>query len=142
MENGDFALLNDTRHMFEWFFETPYKDIWTEVQTILQNQVPGAELRKFTVTAEPDWLTTGKTNPEDESKMIVTMAGFAFAFTLDVFAPERGVDTLQGVFSYAGANLDGPSEARQTQLWLDIGGTLDEFGSAGRLEDRLRTLSK
>lgn len=129
----NFSLLQPTQHMFEWFSPSPFKAIYDEVEDILCQQVADSRLEAFIVKTEPEWLTGGKQT--DDNKMIVVRAGVAFEFELKVKASGK-IHLLTGVFTWVGYHFDEP-ENTHIQTWLDIDGTLAEFGKDGALIKRI-----
>ncbi len=135
----DFSKLDATKHMLELLSSKPYDVIWSDFEETLQSQVSGAALRRLAVTSDPDWVTVGNREEEDPNQLIVTMMAVAFEFELEVWSDERKFETLNGVYSWAAGNMHDP-ENRKGRIWSDINGTLDEFGSKGLLEERMRSL--
>jgi len=128
----NFKKLDDTKHMLEWFATEPYNEILTYTQTTFQEQEASAKLVEFNVISKPDWLSGGKKSETDNS-MILTRAGVAFLceFTLK---DNYGTYNLKAVFTWVVVNLD----TEPVHLhWLDLEGTLEEFGSDGLLQERI-----
>lgn len=132
----DFSKLDPSVHMLKWLADNPYEAIFTEVEQTLQNQVPGSQLVSFVVASNPQWLSGGRKNPSDPSKVILVRTGVAFEFQLSVREPDGPTHELSGVFTWVGTGLDDPPNARQ-RIWFDIGATLDSHGSEGELMGRL-----
>lgn len=131
---NDFSRLDSTQHMLAWLTQDPYHDIFEQVQQMLDEQVAGSKLQKFCVTSDPQWLTRAIKDDGDPNRATVIGAGVAFEFELMVLAHD-GVHELSGVMTWVGYHLSTPD--RNTKVWLDIGGTLDEFGEGGALSDRM-----
>ncbi|MGW8390518.1 hypothetical protein [Pseudoduganella sp. HUAS MS19] len=131
----NFDKLHQTEHMLKWLDDEPYESIRSEVEDMLQQQVAGSALNSFRVVSDPQWLT-GARKPEDGgSKVILVRVGVAFEFELSVDGNGR-THELNGVFTWAGFSLDDPANRRR-QVWLDIDGDLETFGSEGELVTRI-----
>lgn len=128
--------LDKTRHMFKWLSADPYADIIREVSSLLNSQVPGAKLTRFIVTAKPDWMTSGRPGNRGHNRAIMMRVGIAFPFVLDVETPQDGIYTLSGTYSWVATALDEPGGTRQ-RVWLDLDGTMKEFGARGQLKTRV-----
>jgi hypothetical protein len=130
----DFEKLRKIEHMLKWLADDPFATIRSEVEGLLQEQVPDSILKSFRVTSEPQSLT-GARKVDGSTEAILVRLGVAFEFHLVVM---NGVQSLNvtGVFSWVGVNLDRPSE-RQQRIWFDVDGTLKTFGSEGELIVRL-----
>ena len=127
--------LDATKHMCEWLADDPYKHIISTIEGMLDTQVKGSKITDFEVTSSPDWLSGGIPSVEDESKMILVRAGVAFEFKLRVKTNDTD-EALKGVYSWVGVHLN-DVEKHQNKSWLDLNGTLKEFGSAGLLKMRI-----
>ncbi|OAM27328.1 MULTISPECIES: hypothetical protein [Eikenella] len=55
----NFQLLDDTRHMLQWFADEPCAEIRSSIESILHEQIADSRLLDFAVTSPPDWLTVG-----------------------------------------------------------------------------------
>ena len=132
----NFDKLEATEHMFKWLDVNPFEAIFTQVESMLKNQVPESKLNSFCVISEPQWLTGGRKNEEDESKVILVRTGVAFEFNLFVQGADNEQEQLNGVFSWVGVNLDSP-EKNQQRYWLDVNETLETHGSEGELAERI-----
>ena len=140
LENADFSRLDPTKHMFVWFFDKPYEVLWIGISEILQEQVPGSSLNQFQVTSDPEWLTVGSKQTDNENLVTVVRSAVAFEFSLVVETPNGKTESLSGVFGVAGANLNQSFDERRFQSWLDLNGQLKEFGSNGLLYERMESL--
>lgn len=132
---NDFSKLKTTEHMLKWLHEDPYVSICGEVEQGLQKQVPESRLTAFRVMSDPQWLTGAKPD-QDSSKMLLIRTGVAFEFELEVREPNNLTHELQGVFSWVGVHLDDP-ENMEYRVWIDLGATLDTYGSHGELPNRM-----
>ena len=132
----DFKKLKPTEHMLQWLASDPYSAIRSEVERILDEQIPGSRLISFCVTSDPQWLTGARRSDDDPDKAILVRTGVAFAFQLRVDEPAGQSHELKGVYSWVGVHLDDPDTATQ-RIWFDIDGSLGQFGSGGRLQERM-----
>ncbi|WP_343632706.1 hypothetical protein [Fluviicola sp.] len=128
----NFEKLEETKHMLEWFSGNPYEEITGTLENMFKKQSAGTQMLSFEVTSEPQWLTGGR-KTDDETKVILVRCGMAVAcdFTLK---DDNGVYDLNGIFTWVGVNLDNEPA---TRIWMDLDGTLDEFGSEGALRERV-----
>jgi hypothetical protein len=129
---SNFKKLDHTKHMLEWFSTEPYAEILESVEQMYIKQEASTKLLAFNVVSEAQWLT-GARKSEDTDKVILVRAGVAFLseFTLK---DNNGTYHLKGVFTWVARGLD--AEAKQ-QKWMELDGTLEEFGSKGILNDRI-----
>lgn len=125
--------LDNTKHMFKWFSKEPYQEMLQIVEEMFKEQVPSAKMLNFSVVSDPQWLSGGKKSDEDDNHVIIVRAGVAFEseFTLK---DNNGIYNLKGIFTWVATSLDSESKQRQ---WMDLDGTLDEFGSNGLLNERI-----
>jgi hypothetical protein len=133
---NDFSKLQSTEHMLRWLAAEPYVSICSEVEHILQQQVPGSRLISFHVTSDPHWLTGARPSDEHRNKAILVRSGVAFEFDLTVGEPTGQTHELQGVFSWVGVHLDNPEKIDQ-RIWFDLNATLETHGSNGELKVRM-----
>lgn len=129
----DFLKLEQTAHMFKWLAQEPFEKILKEVESMFKEQVADTILTSFVAMSEPQWLSGGLRTEDDENKVILVRAAVAFEcdFTLE---SSSGAYDLKGIFSWVGVNLN-TTPIQQT--WMDIDGTLEEFGSEGELKVRI-----
>lgn len=127
----NFEKLEETKHMLEWFSDSPFEEITSTLERMFRQQSASTVMLSFEVTSEPHWLTGGRKT--DDNKMILVRCGLAVAcdFTLK---DDNGVYDLNGVFTWVGAGLDSEPV---TRMWMDLDGTLDEFGKDGILRERI-----
>lgn len=127
----NFEKLEETKHMLEWFSDSPFEEITSTLERMFRQQSASTVMLSFEITSEPHWLTGGRKT--DDNKMILVRCGLAVAcdFTLK---DDNGVYDLNGVFSWVGAGLDSEPV---TRMWMDLDGTLDEFGKDGILRERI-----
>ncbi|MFF7776420.1 hypothetical protein ACFZCG_18580 [Streptomyces tanashiensis] len=120
----DFSKFTRSEHWLDWLGEQPAVAVRDAVAEILDEQVSGAVLEWMKVLDVPRYLTGGRPQPDDESRMVVTRAGLALPFALSVTSPGRRREILQGVFSWVAVRLDQPGN-RKDQVWLDLRVDLD-----------------
>lgn len=127
----NFEKLEETKHMMDWFSDSPFEEITSTLERMFRQQSASTQMLSFEITSDPHWLTGGR-KTEDE-KMILVRCGLAVAcdFTLK---DDNGVYDLNGVFTWVGAGLDGEPV---TRMWMDLDGTLEEFGKDGILRERI-----
>lgn len=127
----NFEKLEETKHMLEWFSDSPFEEITSTLERMFRQQSASTVMLSFEATSEPHWLTGGRKT--DDNKMILVRCGLAVAcdFTLK---DDNGVYDLNGVFTWVGAGLDSEPV---TRMWMDLDGTLDEFGKDGILRERI-----
>lgn len=135
MQTDDLSKLDSTAHMLTWFTDDPATALRRQFETWLTTQSPGSVLQWLVVVQEPDWLTGGRRQHDDPSKVIVVRSGFAFPFRLRVRAGSGAEHTLTGVFSWVRWGLD--TDTPTQRVWFDLDGTLETFGNEGALRDRL-----
>lgn len=129
----NFDKLAETKHMLDWFSDNPFEEITSTLERMFIQQSASTKMLSFEITSEPQWLTGGRKSDEDSTKIILVRCGMAVAcaFTLK---DDNGVYDLNGVFTWVGVGLD--SEPI-TRMWMDLDGTLEEFGSEGELRERM-----
>lgn len=128
----DIKKLKDTQHMFTWLSSDPMNEMITIIESMFQEQVKSTELQSFKVVEDPQWLTSGK-KTEKENKVILSKSAVAVACEF-VLKDVNGTYHLKGIFTWAASNLD---EAPKHKQWMDLDGTLEEFGSGGLLAERI-----
>ena len=131
-EKANFEKLDDTKHMLELFAAEPYNEKLSYTETAFQEQEASVKLVEFNVTSRPDWLNGGKKSEADNTMILKRSAvSFLCEFTLK---DNYGTYDLKAVFTWVVVNLDTePVEQR----WIDLDGTLEEFGSDGLLKERI-----
>ncbi len=134
MSNREINLekLNETKHMFEWLSNDPFEEMIERIENNFVTQVPDTELTYFEATSYPDWLSAAKRT--DDNKTILVRCGVAFEcnFTLQ---NNEGTYNLNSILSWVGVNLD--TQDKQTSMWIDLDGSLDNFGKDGLLKERI-----
>jgi len=127
----DFTALTGPDHWLGWLGDDPAQALRGEVEGILREQVPSARLAWIRLLGEPCFLTSGRKIPEDPTSLIVTRAGLAVAFQLEV-ASDDGAEQLRGVFSWVASRLDGD---RRDRVFLDLDADMES--AADSLKQRL-----
>ncbi len=131
----DLSKLESTQHMFKWLADEPYAFIRSNIEGLLREQVADSRLVVLRATSDPHWLSGGRKMEEDDTKMVLMRAGVAFEFDLTVEAQGK-THRLTGVYTWVCVHLDEPAK-RQQRVWLDISGTLAQFGTDGELKTRI-----
>lgn len=90
---------------------------------------------RLAVLGAPEFLTGGVPIEGDEGKVTLARTGVAFRFQVDIQDPEGGLHRVEGVYTWVGRELHTEQPTQQT--WLDVNGTLEEFGSGGALRERI-----
>jgi len=129
----NFKKLDNTKHMLKWFAKEPYEQILNYVEKSFQEQEPSTELIEFNVVSEPNWLTGGIRRDDDNDLLTVVRAGTAFLCEF-ILKDNYGIYNLKAVFSWILVTLDGESVEK---YWIDLNGTLEEFGDNGLLKLRI-----
>lgn len=122
--------------MLEWLHSDPFEAIKSEFQSNLEQQVPGSVLLGLHVTGKPEWLTGGIKKEEDDSAIILVRTAVAFPFELSVKTHENDAHDLFGVYSWAAVNMNSAENIAQ-RTWMDLNGTIKQFGSEGELARRV-----
>lgn len=127
----NFEKLEETKHMLDWFSDSPFEEITSTLERMFIQQSASTKMLSFEITSDPHWLTGGRKT--DDNKMILVRCGLAVScdFTLK---DDNGVYYLNGVFTWVGAGLDSEPV---TRMWMDLDGTLEEFGKDGILRERI-----
>ncbi len=128
----NFHNLKETEHMFRWLDDKPFAEIVTSIEAMFQQQVPTTVLEQFTVLSAPQWLTGGIKDKNNKMELIRCAVAFLCEFTL---RSDSGTHHLKGVFTWVGINMN--TENHHLRKWVDIDGTLEEFGENGRLAERI-----
>lgn len=121
--------------MLRWFADEPYAAIRANFEDILKQQVADSRLDALQVVSEPHWLTGALPSDGDTSKAILMRSGVAFEFEL-IVESEGQAHPLSEVFIWVAVRLNKPGEHKH-RVWLDLDGTLEEFGSEGELKTRV-----
>lgn len=116
----DFTKLESPDHWLGWLPDTPGRSVRAALEEILAEQVAGAVVEWVKIVDEPVFLTVGVRSSSDPGRLIVRRAAIAVVFALGVRAPERRLEILTGVFSWAAVGLDRPG-GRRDRTWLDLG---------------------
>ncbi len=130
----DFDKLQATKHMLAWLSNSPFEEMIATITDMFAKQSPNTKMLSFEITDNPDWLTGG--TQTSDNRMTVTRCAMAVLceFTLQ---NDDGVYPLKGVFSWVGVNLDSKPK---TKMWMDLDGTIEEFGGTGLLQQRIYEL--
>ena len=136
VDNYNFEQFDETTHMLDWFHPSPIEAIKSQFRESLDEQVKGSVLLGLHVIDKPQWLTGAIPQENDESKAVLVRLALAFIFKLSVSTPEGETHDLEGVYTWASVNMNDPQQKKQ-RTWMDLNGTLEEFGSNGALSERL-----
>ncbi|MEW5677214.1 hypothetical protein ABGT15_12945 [Flavobacterium enshiense] len=131
----NFEKLIETKHMLEWFSDEPFEEITSTIEEMFIKQSPNTKMLSFEITSNPQWLT-GSRKSENNDNVILVRSGIAVTcnFTLE---NNDNIYDLNGVFTWVGTNLDSNPI---TNMWMDLDGTLEEFGQEGMLKERIYEL--
>ncbi len=128
-------MLGSSYHMLQLLNDAPFAYICNNIEKMLRRQVADSRLLDITATSKPQWQTVTVQEEENGQTITTRRTGVAFEFLLHVFANGK-THELRGVYTWAGSRLNlQPAEQRQ-QSWLDLNGTLADFGG-GKLTERL-----
>ena len=127
----NFEKLAPTQHMLAWLSDNPFEEIISTLTKKFVQQSASTKMLDFEITDEPEWLTGGKKSAEDE--MIVVRTGFAVPCSCTL-QDDNGTYHLNGIFTWVGVNLD---TKPRTKMWMDLDGTIEEFGKEGLLMKRI-----
>lgn len=131
----DFQPLKSSEHMLKWLAEDPYAEIRGSLEEMVQEQAPGSKVTGIRVTSDPQWLTGGRPSDENPDHVVLVRTGVAFALEMDVASGDGSEQQVRAIYSWVGVQLDSP-DARQ-QIWIDVDGTLEQFGAEGELKSRI-----
>ncbi|RDH43710.1 hypothetical protein [Zooshikella ganghwensis] len=135
-DSFNYDFFKDSKHMLEWLHPEPFDAIKSNFEDNFDQQVPGSKLIGLEVIEKPEWLTGAIPIEGDEDHARLKRAGVAFSFSVRVKTPENVIHEIKGVYTWVGVNMDNPEEEMQ-RTWVDINGTLEEYGSNGALIQRV-----
>lgn len=131
----NFEKLIETKHMLEWLSDQPFEEITSSIEGMFIKQAPQTKMLSFEITSDPQWLTGGRKS-DNNDKMILVRCGIAVTCNF-VLQNNDDVYNMNGIFTWVGAHLDtNPT----TKMWMDLDGTLEEFGQEGLLRERIYEL--
>ncbi|WP_205729728.1 hypothetical protein [Flavobacterium bernardetii] len=122
----------ESKHMLEWFSDEPFEDITSSVEAIFKRQAPNTKMLSFEITSDPQWLT-GNRKSKNNDNMILVRSGMAATCNFSLENNNK-IHDLKGVLTWVGANLDS-NPIRH--IWMNLDGTLQEFGDEGMLKERI-----
>ncbi|MEO5911387.1 MAG: hypothetical protein ABIP95_10895 [Pelobium sp.] len=131
----NFEKLNETKHMLEWLSENPYEKIISTITEIFTEQSPSTKILEFEITREPEWLSGGK-KTDDGNNVILVRCGLSVPCNIKL-QDNNGNYNLNGIFTWVGVNLD---TQPKTNMWMDLDGTLEQYGKDGLLKSRIYEL--
>ena len=132
----NFQMLSSSYHMLQWLADTPYQHICQNIEQLLHQQMPNSRLLDIAATSMPQWQTVEIREEENGQTVAVSRTGMAFEFVLHVSGNGR-THKLAGVYTWAGSRLNRPPAEQRQRIWLDLNGTLAEFGGS-RMAERLK----
>ncbi|WP_225747857.1 hypothetical protein [Eikenella sp. Marseille-P7795] len=135
----DFQMLHASYHMLQWLADAPYQHICQNIEHLLRQQVSDSRLLSIAATSMPQWQTVTAQEEENGQTVAARRTGLAFEFVLHVSGRGK-THELRGVYTWAGSRLNRPPAEQRQQTWLDLRGTLAEFGGS-RLAERLNALN-
>ena len=95
-----------------------------------------SRLLDIAATSMPQWQTVEVREEENGQTVAVSRTGMAFEFVLHVSGNGQ-THKLKGVYTWAGSHLNRPPAEQRQRIWLDLNGTLAEFGGS-RMAERLK----
>ena len=132
----DFNMLNASYHMLQWLADAPYQHICQNIEQLLRQKMADSHLLDIAATSMPQWQTVEVREEENGQTVAVSRTGMAFEFVLHVSGNGQ-THKLKGVYTWAGSRLNRPPAEQRQRVWLDINGTLADFGGS-RLAERLK----
>ena len=135
-DHYDFQMLSSSYHMLQWLADAPYAHICYNIEQLLRQKMADSRLLDIAATSMPQWQTVEIREEENGQTVAVSRTGMAFEFALHVSGNGQ-THKLTGVYTWAGSRLNRPPAEQRQRIWLDLNGTLTEFGGsrmAGRLK--------
>jgi hypothetical protein len=112
----DFSPLSNTDLWLGWLGDDPVATVRSEIEVVLQKQVPSARLRWVRILDTPYYLMGGRKQDEEPNTMLTTRAVVALLFELEVESL-TGLERLTGVFSWVATRMD---RDRVDRVHLDL----------------------
>lgn len=134
-ERDDLTPLAESLHMLEWLNETPLVAIRSSFEGWVDGRVPGSEVLCLAVEGKPELLTGGVPIEGEEGKIRLARVGVAFCFRVEIQSPDGEQHLVVGIFTWVGRELH--TKGATQQIWIDVNGSLDDFGSGGALRERI-----
>ena len=131
----DLSQLTDTSHWLGWLGDDPAAALRASVVDVLTGQDADAELEWLLIVDVPEYLTGGRKDPDDSSKLIMTRAGLAAPFALSVRSADGTREVLWGAHSIVAVGLDEGASEHIVRAWFDLWSTLED--AAERLRARV-----
>ena len=131
----NFNMLNASYHMLQWLADAPYQHICQNIEQLLCQQIPDGRLLDIAATSMPQWQTVEVREEENGQTVAISRTGMAFEFVLHVSGNGQ-THKLTGVYTWAGSRLNRPPAEQRQRVWLDLNGTLADFGGS-RMAERL-----
>ena len=132
----NFQLLGSSYSMLQCLDYTPYQHICRNIEQLLRQKMADSRLLDIAATSMPQWQTVEIREEENGQTVAVSRTGMAFEFVLHVSGNGQ-THKLTGVYTWAGSRLNRPPAEQRQRIWLDLNGTLAEFGGS-RMAERLQ----
>lgn len=132
----NFQMLSSSYHMLQWLADLPYQHICQNIEQLLRQQMPDSRLLDIAATSMPQWQTVEVLEEENGQTVAISRTGMAFEFVLHVSGNGQ-THQLTGVYTWAGSRLNRPPAEQRQRIWLDLNGTLADFGGS-RMAERLK----
>ena len=135
-DHYDFQMLSSSYHMLQWLADAPYAHICYNIEQLLRQKMADSRLLDIAATSMPQWQTVEIREEENGQTTAASRTGMAFEFVLHVSGNGQ-THQLTGVYTWAGSRLNRPPAEQRQRIWLDLNGTLAEFGGS-RMAERLK----
>ena len=132
----DFQLLGSSYSMLQCLDYTPYQHICRNIEQLLRQKMADSRLLDIAATSMPQWQTVEVLEEENGQTVAVSRTGMAFEFVLHVSGNGQ-IHQLTGVYTWSGSRLNRPPAEQRQRIWLDLNGTLADFGGS-RMAERLK----
>ena len=132
----NFQLLGSSYSMLQCLDYTPYQHICRNIEQLLRQKMADSRLLDIAATSMPQWQTVEIREEENGQTVAVSRTGMAFEFVLHVSGNGQ-THKLTGVYTWAGSRLNRPPAEQRQRIWLDLNGTLADFGGS-RMAERLK----
>ncbi len=132
----NFQMLSSSYHMLQWLADLPYQHICQNIEQLMRQQMPDSRLLDIAATSMPQWQTVEVLEEENGQTVAISRTGMAFEFVLHVSGNGQ-THQLTGVYTWAGSRLNRPPAEQRQRIWLDLNGTLADFGGS-RMAKRLK----
>ena len=134
-DHYDFQMLSSSYHMLQWLADAPYAHICYNIEQLLRQKMVDSRLLDIAATSMPQWQTVAVQEEENGQTVAISRTGMAFEFVLHVSGNGQ-THNLTGVYTWAGSHLNRSPAEQCQRVWLDLNGTLADFGGS-RMAERL-----